>query len=548
MNKSTALNTSEFVKRTLAVFAVIFFSISIRAYSWYGNPWNGGCGYGFNGSTYYGGWCGTGIPNGLGWTLFGLEAASAIALPTAIVDSELSSSPCYNFDGNFDYDYAGYSDPYLSYGDESPYVLSTPWPLCIGVGYTIYPFSGWGYGWGGGTGYCYNGWHGCRGYDYGSSCEYYSTRRGAVGGVAYANGNTYYRGAAAAGNVSFHSQSSLAEAEQNYHVRSGSFAIQAGTPGNRQAFAMTSKGNNYNAGAPSGVRAHGVTASAASDGFHSQSLLAEAEQNYHVRSGSFATQAGTPGNRQALAMNSKGNNYNAGVPSGVRAHGVTASAASHGFHSLSTLAEAQQNYQPPQVSSQSENISKSHWNASRIASPIITDSKTKISSARSEYVTEAHPGFHGIDPTGYVQSAASFRRAANEVASSLGGGLSTHQMGPSSQSFSASSPQGFRSPSTIRQERATSSGLSSRQQVASAGRESAPATNHVSSRGASTSINREAGSSKESAGVVAPTTSHRVAGPGVAQRSTQLQHSSTGSGTSGSHSLEHGGGITGAVH
>ena len=484
MNKSTALNTSEFVKRTLAVFAVIFFSISIRAYSWYGNPWNGGCGYGFNGSTYYGGWCGTGIPNGLGWTLFGLEAASAIALPTAIVDSELSSSPCYNFDGNFDYDYAGYSDPYLSYGDESPYVLSTPWPLCIGVGYTIYPFSGWGYGWGGGTGYCYNGWHGCRGYDYGSSCEYYSTRRGAVGGVAYANGNTYYRGAAAAGNVSFHSQSSLAEAEQNYHVRSGSFAIQAGTPGNRQAFAMTSKGNNYNAGAPSGVRAHGVTASA----------------------------------------------------------------ASHGFHSLSTLAEAQQNYQPPQVSSQSENISKSHWNASRIASPIITDSKTKISSARSEYVTEAHPGFHGIDPTGYVQSAASFRRAANEVASSLGGGLSTHQMGPSSQSFSASSPQGFRSPSTIRQERATSSGLSSRQQVASAGRESAPATNHVSSRGASTSINREAGSSKESAGVVAPTTSHRVAGPGVAQRSTQLQHSSTGSGTSGSHSLEHGGGITGAVH
>ena len=486
MSRSTALNTRDFGKRLLAVLMVIFFSISVRAYSWYGGAWNGGWGYWCNGSGYWnnGGWCGTGIPNGLGWTLFGLEAASAIALPTAIVDSELSSSPCYNFDGNLNFDYASYCDPYVAYGDESPYVLSTPWPLVIGVGYPIYPLSGWGYGWGGSSGYCYNGWHGYRGYDYRSGCDYYSTGLRAAGGVAYSKGNSYYSGTTVAGH-----------------------------------------GN-----------------------FHSRSTLAEAEQNYHARSGSLDAQTGTPDNRQALAMSSKGNDKNAGILGGVRTHGVTDSAATGSVHSRSTLAEAEQTYNPPLASSQLENVSKSHWNASRIALPNITDGKTTASSASSEHIAEAHPGFSGIDPTAHMQSTGSNKRTANEVSSSSGGGFAAPQRFPAAQSFSEGSPHGMRSPSTIRQERPSSSGLSSREQITSAGREALPASNHMSSRGASTSINREVGLSKPPAGVVAPTSSHRVATSGVAQRPTQLQHSSTGSGTIGSHSLKDGGGLTDAIH
>ena len=192
-----------------------------------------------------------------------------------------------------------------------------------------------------------------------------------------------------------------------------------------------------------------------------------------------------------------------------------------------------------------ESISKSHWNTSRIASPNSTDSKTIASSARSEHVAEVHPGFHGIDPTTYMQSAGSYRRSANEFSSSPSGGLSAPQRGPSANSFSESTPHGVRSPSAIRQERAYSSGLSSRQQVTSAGREAPPASNPASSRGASISINREAGSAKASAGVVAPTSSQRVATPGAVQRPATIHHSSSGVGAVGGHSAERGGTITG---
>jgi hypothetical protein len=549
MNKSIALNAREFGKRVLAVFAIVFLSMSASAFSWYGGAWNGGCGYGYNGSGYWGNgaWCGTGIPNGLGWTLFGIEAASAIALPVAIVSSELSEIPYYNFDGNLNYDYSSYGEPYVAYGDESPYVLSTPWPLVIGVGYPIYPLSGWGYGWGGSSGYCYNGWHGYRGYGYGSGYGYYPTALGAADASTYSKGNSYYRGTTNAGHENFHAPTTIAEAEQNYHTRSGNLAAQAGATGFRPTLAMSSKSNAYHGGTAGGVRPLSGIASTAPSRFHSPNTLAEAEQTYHARTGSLASQAGVPGYRQTPDMSSKGNNYNAGIPGGVRTHGGTDYAASGSSHSPSTLAEAQQTYHPPLISSQSESISKSHWNTSRIASPNSTDSTTIASSARSEHVAEVHPGFHGIDPTTYMQSAGSYRRSANEFSSSPGGGLSAPQRGPSAKSFSESTPHGVRSPSAIRQERASSSGLSSRQQVASAGREAPPASNHVSSRGASISINREAGSAKASAGVVAPTSSQRVATSGVAQRPTQTQHSSTGSRTIGSHSLEHGGSLTGAA-
>lgn len=42
------------------------------------------CGYyrgGYGCGGRYGGWYGTGIPNGLGWTLFGLGVASAVCTP-----------------------------------------------------------------------------------------------------------------------------------------------------------------------------------------------------------------------------------------------------------------------------------------------------------------------------------------------------------------------------------------------------------------------------------------------------------------------------------
>jgi hypothetical protein len=49
----------------------------------YCGGWGGGYSHGGWGGCYRGGWYGTGIPNGLGWSLFGLGAAAAVAAPVA---------------------------------------------------------------------------------------------------------------------------------------------------------------------------------------------------------------------------------------------------------------------------------------------------------------------------------------------------------------------------------------------------------------------------------------------------------------------------------
>jgi hypothetical protein len=100
------------------------------------NPFGcgGGRGYyqpqcgGWSGNCNRGGWLGTGVPNGLGWTLFGLSAAAAISRPTyvapapviveqpvyvqqpvvvsrpAVIQAPLvnyNGIPCYYIDGNY---------------------------------------------------------------------------------------------------------------------------------------------------------------------------------------------------------------------------------------------------------------------------------------------------------------------------------------------------------------------------------------------------------------------------------------------------------------
>lgn len=51
---------------------------------WGGGGWNEGCAGGYyRGGCNPGGWYGTGIPNGLGWTLFGLAAAGVLAAGAA---------------------------------------------------------------------------------------------------------------------------------------------------------------------------------------------------------------------------------------------------------------------------------------------------------------------------------------------------------------------------------------------------------------------------------------------------------------------------------
>ena len=47
--------------------------------SYYQTPYHG-----WSGTCNRGGWLGTGVPNGLGWTLFGLSAAAAISRPTYV--------------------------------------------------------------------------------------------------------------------------------------------------------------------------------------------------------------------------------------------------------------------------------------------------------------------------------------------------------------------------------------------------------------------------------------------------------------------------------
>jgi hypothetical protein len=88
---------------TCICFVLIIFTSSLRA-----NPWCGGGGYyrggyGWNGGGCYrgggygcaGGWYGTGIPNGLGWTMFGLAAAGALFGGAAAPPVMVAPQPVY---------------------------------------------------------------------------------------------------------------------------------------------------------------------------------------------------------------------------------------------------------------------------------------------------------------------------------------------------------------------------------------------------------------------------------------------------------------------
>lgn len=90
---------------------------------WGGGGWNGGGGYyrpcygsGWGGGYYYrggcnpDGWYGTGIPNGLGWTMFGLAAASGLAAGTAC------AAPAYG----------GYYAPAPVYAAPAPVIVQQP--------------------------------------------------------------------------------------------------------------------------------------------------------------------------------------------------------------------------------------------------------------------------------------------------------------------------------------------------------------------------------------------------------------------------------------
>jgi hypothetical protein len=315
MSKSTVTASTEIGRRFFTILTIIFLSSSFKAYSWYGGGYcHSGCGYWENG-----GWCGTDIPIGLGWTLFGLEAAAAIAAPTTILDSELNSLPCYTFDGNIDYAASGYADPYFPYVDGTPYILSPPWPLVIGLGYPFYPLYGWswgGYGCGGIPGYCYSGWHVSRGYGYGGGCVYCSGLQGGANPTVYSRGNDYY---------------------------------------------------SVNAG---GARTYGEPNLTSPGNFHTPTSLTEAEQNYHVQT------------RNSLPM---------AVSTTRRA----------------TLASAEQNYHAPVEQSLSESTYKSHKNTLRFSSPNGFESRPVGTSPKSEAPTNAHPGFHGIDPVAYMNEKVS---------------------------------------------------------------------------------------------------------------------------------------------
>jgi hypothetical protein len=69
----------------LSLVALGSSTLHANPYGSYG--YSGGHGYyqpqchGWSGGCNRGGWLGTGVPNGLGWTLFGLSAAAAISTP-----------------------------------------------------------------------------------------------------------------------------------------------------------------------------------------------------------------------------------------------------------------------------------------------------------------------------------------------------------------------------------------------------------------------------------------------------------------------------------
>ena len=92
----------------LAVMAILGNSLCFQAQA---NPyggWNGG-GY-YRGGCNPGGWYGTGIPNGLGWTMFGLAAAGGLAAGAAC------AAPSYG----------GYYSPAPAYAAPAPVIVQQP--------------------------------------------------------------------------------------------------------------------------------------------------------------------------------------------------------------------------------------------------------------------------------------------------------------------------------------------------------------------------------------------------------------------------------------
>ncbi len=76
-------NTRFSLSLVMTLLAAVCFMPTMQANPYYygGNGWGGyRGGYGgYHGGCGYGGWYGTGIPNGLGWTLAGLGAAGVMA-------------------------------------------------------------------------------------------------------------------------------------------------------------------------------------------------------------------------------------------------------------------------------------------------------------------------------------------------------------------------------------------------------------------------------------------------------------------------------------
>jgi hypothetical protein len=95
-NQSRSLSHNRIVGVTLimATLLALVAPTSMLHANPYGSYSSYGCGAGrgyyqpqcggWSGNCNRGGWLGTGVPNGLGWTLFGLAAASAISRPTYV--------------------------------------------------------------------------------------------------------------------------------------------------------------------------------------------------------------------------------------------------------------------------------------------------------------------------------------------------------------------------------------------------------------------------------------------------------------------------------
>jgi hypothetical protein len=84
----TRIGSITLILTTLLAIGVPTSILQANPYGSYGG--GGGRGYyqpqcgGWSENCNRGGWLGTGVPNGLGWTLFGLSAAAAISRPTYV--------------------------------------------------------------------------------------------------------------------------------------------------------------------------------------------------------------------------------------------------------------------------------------------------------------------------------------------------------------------------------------------------------------------------------------------------------------------------------